>query len=145
MKNLGIIKTRGNIIMPNENEYFLNEEMFCDYNVAFNVSKLTGSPPGYIGHENGGRLTNLVKNNPKAILCLGEIEKAHPKIFNTFLQIMDDGILTSSQGETFSFKDILIIMTSNTGVKNSTSKIGFSVNNKDKQTKTTKQSTFQTL
>jgi ATP-dependent Clp protease ATP-binding subunit ClpC len=90
------------------------------------VSKLTGAAPSYIGYDDGGRLTNLIKTNPSAVLCLDEIEKAHPKIFNTFLQVMEDGVLTSGQGETVSFSDILIIMTSNLGAKKYGNKIGFS-------------------
>ncbi|GHU77065.1 hypothetical protein FACS1894188_10620 [Clostridia bacterium] len=96
-----------------------------EYMLKHEVSKLTGAAPGYVGHENGGLLPNLVKQNPKAVLCLDEIEKAHPDVFNIFLQIMEDGILTSSQGETISFRDILVIMTSNIGVKESGRKIGF--------------------
>lgn len=89
------------------------------------VSKIIGSPPGYVGHEEAGQLTEQIRRNPYSILLLDEIEKAHPDVQNMFLQIMDDGILTDSHGRTVSFKDTVIIMTSNagTGVKNIT--VGF--------------------
>ena len=89
------------------------------------VSKIIGSPPGYIGHEEAGQLTEQIRRNPYSILLLDEIEKAHPDVQNMFLQIMEDGILTDSQGRTVSFKDAVIIMTSNagTGVKDVT--VGF--------------------
>ncbi|MDR0196873.1 MAG: AAA family ATPase, partial [Oscillospiraceae bacterium] len=84
---------------------------------AHDSSRLTGSAPGYVGYENGGQLTNAVKQNPSAVLCLDEIEKANPDVLNLFLQIMEDGVLTSGQGEKISFADILIIMTSNIGAE----------------------------
>ncbi|SDX02815.1 ATP-dependent Clp protease ATP-binding subunit ClpE [Marininema mesophilum] len=80
------------------------------------VSKLIGSPPGYVGHEEAGQLTERVRRNPYSILLLDEIEKAHPDVQHLFLQIMEDGRLTDSQGRTVSFRDTLIIMTSNAGV-----------------------------
>jgi ATP-dependent Clp protease ATP-binding subunit ClpE len=80
------------------------------------VSKLIGSPPGYVGHEEAGQLTERVRRNPYSIILLDEVEKAHPDVMNIFLQIMDDGRLTDSQGRTVSFKDAVIIMTSNAGV-----------------------------
>jgi len=89
------------------------------------VSKIIGSPPGYVGHEEAGQLTEQIRRNPYSILLLDEIEKAHPDVQNMFLQIMEDGILTDSHGRTVSFKDAVIIMTSNagTGVKDIT--VGF--------------------
>ncbi|MBY0402507.1 MAG: ATP-dependent Clp protease ATP-binding subunit [Cyanobacteria bacterium] len=80
-----------------------------------NVARLVGSPPGYIGYEEGGKLTNAMKENPYRIVLFDEIEKAHPDAYNIFLQILDDGRLTSGKGETVSFKDSIIIMTSNIG------------------------------
>ncbi|SDO44666.1 ATP-dependent Clp protease ATP-binding subunit [Alkalicoccus daliensis] len=79
------------------------------------VSKLIGSPPGYVGHEEAGQLTEKVRRNPYSIILLDEIEKAHPDVQHMFLQIMEDGRLTDSQGRTVSFKDTVIIMTSNAG------------------------------
>ncbi|MGG0644603.1 ATP-dependent Clp protease ATP-binding subunit [Sporosarcina gallistercoris] len=79
------------------------------------VSKIIGSPPGYVGHEEAGQLTEQIRRNPYSILLLDEIEKAHPDVQNMFLQIMEDGRLTDSHGRTVSFKDTVIIMTSNAG------------------------------
>jgi ATP-dependent Clp protease ATP-binding subunit ClpA len=80
------------------------------------VSKMLGSPPGYVGSDNGGLLIDLVKKNPNAVLLLDEIEKAHPDIFNVLLQVMDYGIITDSLGEKADFKNIILVMTSNLGV-----------------------------
>ena len=79
------------------------------------VSKLIGAPPGYIGYEQGGQLTEAIRRKPYSIILFDEIEKAHPEIFNTLLQILDDGRLTDSQGRTVDFKNTIIIMTSNLG------------------------------
>jgi len=89
------------------------------------VSKLIGSPPGYIGHEEAGQLTEKVRRNPYSILLLDEIEKAHPDVQNMFLQIMEDGHLTDSQGRRVSFKDTVIIMTSNAGTGVKEVSVGF--------------------
>jgi ATP-dependent Clp protease ATP-binding subunit ClpA len=91
-------------------------------------STLVGAARGYLGYDDGGYLTNLVKQNPKAVLCVDEIEKAHEDVFSIFLQVLSDGILTSTQGETVSFKDIIVIFTSNVGAKDAASNsqpIGF--------------------
>ena len=104
-----------------------------EYSSRWDIVRMTGAAPGYLGHENGGQLTNMVKENPQSVLCIDEIEKVHPDVYNIFLQIFDDGILTSSQGETVSFKDILIIMTSNIGsdeLANGDKPIGFAKYNK---------------
>ncbi|WP_316568325.1 AAA family ATPase [Neobacillus sp. YIM B06451] len=89
------------------------------------VSKLIGSPPGYVGHEEAGQLTEKVRRNPYSILLLDEIEKAHPDVQHMFLQIMEDGRLTDSQGRTVSFKDTVIIMTTNAGVGVKPIHVGF--------------------
>jgi len=81
------------------------------------VSKLIGSPPGYVGHEEGGQLTERIKRNPYSVLLLDEIEKAHPDIFNILLQVFEDGQLTDSLGNTIDFKNVIIIMTSNIGAR----------------------------
>jgi len=81
------------------------------------VSKLIGSPPGYVGHEEGGQLTERVKRNPYCVILLDEIEKAHPDIFNILLQVLEDGHLTDSLGNTVDFKNAIIIMTSNIGAR----------------------------
>ncbi len=79
------------------------------------VSRLIGSPPGYVGHEEGGQLTEAVRRNPYSVILFDEIEKAHPEVFHIFLQILDDGRLTDGQGRTINFKNTVIIMTSNIG------------------------------
>ncbi|MCR2820919.1 ATP-dependent Clp protease ATP-binding subunit [Lederbergia panacisoli] len=86
-----------------------------EYMEKHSVSKLIGSPPGYVGHEEAGQLTEKVRRNPYSIILLDEIEKAHPDVQHMFLQILEDGRLTDSQGRTVSFKDTVIIMTSNAG------------------------------
>ena len=87
-----------------------------EYMESHSVSKLIGSPPGYVGHEDGGQLTEQVRHKPYSIILFDEIEKAHPDVFNILLQIMDDGRLTDSHGRVVSFKNTIIIMTSNCGV-----------------------------
>ena len=79
------------------------------------VARLIGAPPGYVGYEEGGQLTEQVRRNPYSIILFDEVEKAHPDVFNIFLQILDEGRLTDSQGRTVSFKNCIIIMTSNIG------------------------------
>jgi ATP-dependent Clp protease ATP-binding subunit ClpC len=77
------------------------------------ISKLIGSPPGYVGYEESGQLTEFVRKNPYSVVLLDEIEKAHPSVFNLFLQVMEEGTLTDSKGKKVNFKDIILIMTSN--------------------------------
>ena len=106
-----------------------------EYMEKHSVSRLVGSPPGYVGHEEGGQLTEIVRSNPYSVLLFDEIEKAHPDVFNILLQILDDGILTDSQGRTVSFKDTIIIMTSNAGatlLKNKSS-LGFGTSTKARE------------
>jgi len=86
-----------------------------EYMEKHTVARLIGAPPGYVGYEEGGQLTEAVKRRPYAIILLDEIEKAHPDIFNVLLQILDDGRLTDGQGRTVDFRNTLIIMTSNLG------------------------------
>ncbi len=89
------------------------------------VSKIIGSPPGYVGHEEAGQLTEKVRHNPYSIILLDEIEKAHPDVQNMFLQIMEDGQLTDSHGRTVSFKETVVIMTSNAGTGDNNTSVGF--------------------
>jgi len=89
------------------------------------VSKLIGSPPGYVGYEEAGQLTEKVRRNPYSLILLDEVEKAHPDVLHMFLQILDDGRLTDAQGRTVSFKDTLIIMTSNAGTGKVEANVGF--------------------
>lgn len=97
-----------------------------EYMEKHSVSKLIGSPPGYVGYEEAGQLTEKVRRNPYSLILLDEIEKAHPDVLHMFLQILDDGRLTDAQGRTVSFKDTLIIMTSNAGSGKVEANVGFS-------------------
>lgn len=89
-----------------------------EYMEKHSVSKLIGSPPGYVGHDDGGQLSEKIKRNPYSLLLLDEIEKAHPDVFNILLQVLDDGHITDSHGKKVSFKNTIIIMTSNVGAQN---------------------------
>ncbi|MBP3647606.1 MAG: AAA family ATPase, partial [Clostridia bacterium] len=86
-----------------------------EYMEKFSVSRLVGAPPGYVGYEEGGQLTEAVRRKPYCVVLLDEIEKAHPDVFNILLQVLDDGRITDSQGRTVDFKNTIIIMTSNLG------------------------------
>jgi ATP-dependent Clp protease ATP-binding subunit ClpB len=86
-----------------------------EYMEAHSVSRLIGAPPGYVGHEDGGQLTEAVRRRGYCVVLLDEVEKAHPEVFNVLLQVLDDGRLTDSQGRTIDFRNALIIMTSNLG------------------------------
>lgn len=109
-----------------------------EYMEKHTVSRMLGAPPGYIGYDEGGLLTDAVRRKPYAVILLDEIEKAHPDIFNILLQVLDDGRLTDSQGRTVDFKNTVIIMTSNAGAfklqPQKTNTMGFTVN-EDKQIK----------
>jgi ATP-dependent Clp protease ATP-binding subunit ClpC len=106
-----------------------------EYMEKFNVSRLVGAPPGYVGYEEGGQLTEKVRRKPYSVVLLDEIEKAHPDVFNVLLQVLDDGILTDSLGRRVDFKNTIVIMTSNIGTRDikSTGGFGFGLNTaKDK-------------
>ena len=96
-----------------------------EYMESHSTSKLIGSPPGYVGYDDAGQLTEKVKRRPYSIILLDEIEKAHPDVFNILLQVLDDGKLTDSQGNTVSFENTILIMTSNAGSNLNTNSIGF--------------------
>ncbi|MBR1454240.1 MAG: ATP-dependent Clp protease ATP-binding subunit [Lachnospiraceae bacterium] len=104
-----------------------------EYMEKFNISRMIGSPPGYVGYGDGGQLTDAVKRNPSAVILFDEIEKAHPDIFNILLQILDDGVLTDAKGTRVSFKNNIIIMTSNAGYKADANEhvVGFVNNTKE--------------
>lgn len=106
-----------------------------EYMEKFAVSRLVGSPPGYVGYEEGGQLTEAVRKHPYSVILFDEIEKAHPDIFNLLLQILDDGRLTDGQGRTVDFKNTIIIMTSNVGVSSlkQNAKIGFGTGDVEKE------------
>ncbi|OEH94234.1 ATP-dependent Clp protease ATP-binding subunit [Bacillus solimangrovi] len=122
----------------------LAEELFGDkeamirldmseYMEKHSVSKLIGSPPGYVGHDEAGQLTEQIRHKPYSIILLDEIEKAHPDVQHMFLQILEDGRLTDSQGRTVSFKDSVIIMTSNAGVQEKKKSLGFTSENYEQE------------
>ncbi|MBO0427427.1 MULTISPECIES: ATP-dependent Clp protease ATP-binding subunit [unclassified Enterococcus] len=111
-------------------EMFGSEEAMIRFDMSeymekHSVSKLIGSPPGYVGYEEAGQLTEKVRRNPYSLILLDEVEKAHPDVLHMFLQILDDGRLTDAQGRTVSFKDTLIIMTSNAGTDKVEANVGF--------------------
>jgi ATP-dependent Clp protease ATP-binding subunit ClpA len=88
-----------------------------EYMEKFSVSRLVGSPPGYVGYEEGGQLTEAVRRHPYSVILFDEIEKAHPDVFNILLQVLDDGRLTDNKGRTVDFKNTVVIMTSNVGAE----------------------------
>ena len=104
-----------------------------EYMEKHSVAKIIGSPPGYVGHEEAGQLTEKVRRNPYSIILLDEIEKAHPDVLHMFLQILEDGRLTDSQGRTVNFKETVIIMTSNAGVGTRKIEVGFDKSNAIKE------------
>ncbi|MBQ7634023.1 MAG: AAA family ATPase, partial [Bacteroidaceae bacterium] len=102
-------------------EYLFNDESMMtridmsEYQEKHTVSRLVGAPPGYVGYDEGGQLTEAVRRKPYSVVLFDEIEKAHPDVFNILLQVLDDGRLTDNKGRTVNFKNTLIIMTSNLG------------------------------
>jgi len=106
-----------------------------EYMEKHSVSKMIGSPPGYVGHEDGGQLSEKVRRNPYSVILFDEIEKAHPDVFNILLQVLDDGHITDSQGRKVDFKNTIIIMTSNAGAQAivEPKKLGFASSNDEKQ------------
>jgi len=101
-----------------------------EYMEKHSTSKLIGSPPGYVGYDDGGQLTEKIRRHPYSVVLFDEIEKAHPDVFNILLQILEDGILTDSQGRRVDFKNTVIIMTSNVGAAGivQTKRLGFAEN-----------------
>ena len=119
---------------------FGNEESMIrvdmsEYMEKHSVSKMIGSPPGYVGHEDGGQLSEKVRRNPFSVILFDEIEKAHPDVFNILLQVLDDGHITDSQGRKVDFKNAIIIMTSNAGAQSiiEPKKLGFGAKEDEKQ------------
>ena len=106
-----------------------------EYMERHTVSKLIGSPPGYVGYEEGGQLSEKIRRNPYSIILFDEIEKAHPDVFNILLQVLDDGHITDSQGRKVNFKNTIIIMTSNAGAMNiiEPKQLGFASNIDEKR------------
>jgi ATP-dependent Clp protease ATP-binding subunit ClpC len=115
-----------------------------EYQEKFNVSKLIGSPPGYVGHEDGGQLTEQVRRKPYSVVLFDEVEKAHPDTFNTLLQVLDEGRLTDSLGRTVDFTNTIIIMTSNVGAKK-VADFGTGIGFESKSTTTSKKMQVETI
>ena len=142
-------KALAEILFDNENTMIRLD--MSEYMEAHSVSKLIGSPPGYIGFDNGGQLTEKIRRKPYSVILFDEIEKAHPDVMNILLQILEDGHLTDSQGRKVDFKNTIIIMTSNLGARHITEKktLGFgninTMQNKDSQDRNENQSLRATL
>ena len=108
-----LAKTLAESLFDNENNVIRID--MSEYMEKHSVARLLGAPPGYVGYEEGGQLTEAVRRKPYAVILFDEIEKAHPDVFNVLLQLMDDGRLTDSHGRTVDFKNVVVIMTSNVG------------------------------
>ena len=119
-----------------DNENAIIRLDMSEFMESYSVSKLIGAPPGYVGYDEGGQLTEQVRRKPYSVVLFDEIEKAHPDVYNILLQIMDDGRLTDGQGRLVSFKNTIIIMTSNVGVADlkakSTGALGFGSSSSEK-------------
>jgi ATP-dependent Clp protease ATP-binding subunit ClpA len=121
-----LAKALANTLYPNDDKSFIRFDMSEFYD-RHTVARLIGSPPGYVGYGQGGELTNAVRSHPNAVILLDEFEKAHEKIQNIFLQVLDDGRLTDGQGQTVDFTKSILIFTSNAGVEEVGTRVGFGV------------------
>ncbi|WP_428897198.1 ATP-dependent Clp protease ATP-binding subunit ClpC [Parelusimicrobium proximum] len=133
-----LAKTLANFLFGDE-DAMIRIDM-SEYMEKFAVSRLIGAPPGYVGYEEGGQLTEAVRRRPYSVVVLDEMEKAHPDIFNILLQVLDEGALTDNLGHKVSFKNTIIIMTSNVGAREITNKgssLGFTANESEDQVYTT--------
>ena len=126
-----LAKTLANFMFDDE-ESFIQIDM-SEYMEKFNASRLVGSPPGYIGHDEGGQLTERVRRRPYSVILFDEVEKAHPDVMNMLLQILEEGRLTDSLGKSVDFRNTIIIMTSNLGAQEvkKSGNLGFAPSNKD--------------
>ncbi len=134
-------------------EFLFNDESalvrldMSEYMEKHSVSKIIGSPPGYVGYEEGGQLTDKIKRRPYSVILFDEIEKAHPEIFNILLQVLEDGRLTDSKGRTVSFRNTILVMTSNAGSSHiaQMGEVGFSKGSKDTQKEFLKEKVYESL
>jgi ATP-dependent Clp protease ATP-binding subunit ClpA len=126
--------------MFNDDKALIRVDM-SEYMERHSVSKLIGSPPGYVGHDESGQLTEAVRHRPYSVILFDEVEKAHPEVFNVLLQVLDDGRLTDSKGRVVNFKNTIIVMTSNIGSEfiQKMESIGFHNNNEEKEYVQTKE------
>ncbi len=118
-----LVKTIAEVMFDNE-EALVRLDM-SEYMEKHSVSKLIGSPPGYVGYDDAGQLTEKIRRKPYSVILLDEIEKAHPEVFNLFLQILDDGRIADSHGKIINFENTIIIMTTNAGTEFKTAEVGF--------------------
>lgn len=125
-----LVKTIAEVMFDNE-EALIRIDM-SEYMEKHSVSKLIGSPPGYVGYDDAGQLTEKVRRKPYSVILLDEIEKAHPEVFNVFLQILDDGRIADSHGKIINFENTIIIMTTNAGTEFKTAEVGFNSNDEIK-------------
>lgn len=128
-----LAKTIGDFLFAKKNSFYhINMSEFME---PHSISKLIGSPPGYVGYEESGQLTDFVRKNPYSVVLLDEIEKAHPSVFNIFLQVMEEGTLTDSKGKKINFKDTILIMTSNIAADQiqKGGRMGFEINSKESE------------
>jgi len=132
--------------MFNDEKALIRVDM-SEFMEKHSVSKLIGAPPGYVGHEEGGSLTETVRHRPYSIILFDEIEKAHPEVFNLLLQVLDDGVLTDAKGKVVNFKNTIVILTSNIGSKfiDKMEAIGFNDNTDEEQYSETKQKVLDSL
>ncbi len=134
-------------------EFMFNDEKalvrvdMSEYMERHSVSKLLGSPPGYVGHEESGQLTEAIRHRPYAVVLFDEIEKAHPEVFNVLLQVLDEGTITDAKGRKVNFKNTLIVLTSNLGSEHiqKMESLGFTVNNEAQQYSQTKEKVLGSL
>ena len=129
-----------------DDEHMMTRIDMSEYQEKFSVTRLIGSPPGYVGYDEGGQLTEAIRRKPYSVVLFDEIEKAHPDVFNVLLQVLDDGRLTDNKGRVVNFKNTIIIMTSNIGsslIRENFEKIN--PNNHDKIVETTKNQVFDLL
>ncbi len=133
-------------------EYLFNDESMMtridmsEYQEKFSVTRLIGAPPGYVGYDEGGQLTEAVRRKPYSVVLFDEIEKAHPDVFNILLQVLDDGRLTDNKGRTVNFKNTIIIMTSNLGSQYIQAQMkGLTDSNRDGRIKETKAKVMEML
>ena len=128
-----LAETIGDFLFGKKNSFYhINMSEFME---PHSISKLIGSPPGYVGYEESGQLTDFVRKNPYSVVLLDEIEKAHPSVFNIFLQVMEEGTLTDSKGKKINFKDTILIMTSNIAADQiqKGGRMGFEINSKESE------------
>ena len=125
-----LVKTIAEVMFDNE-EALIRIDM-SEYMEKHSVSKLIGSPPGYVGYDDAGQLTEKVRRKPYSVILLDEIEKAHPEVFNLFLQILDDGRVADSHGKIVNFENTIIIMTTNAGSEFKSAAAGFNSNDEVK-------------